>query len=343
MLSSCVVAGFKNNLGELWSLLSFILPGIFNDYQLFTEWFNRPFEVETSDEEEEENEEEGDEGEAEEACGRQRQVANSHTQCSQGSQGCETDVSSGGRTHPDGCARDEREYVGDAKIVNHKNVMTTKKRKKRRQPKALRKMSAKGPSVAPSSLLTEEETNIIVSSLHRVIRPFVLRRMKKDVLISIPSRVSSSLPPFHPSFPLSSTTYSIIASNRYSLVASCVTLTDLISLPANYYVADFFDEIIHVAVNCHVTVNRCGSSLLIHTITDRSREKWSVPCRACRDKSTSPSAQPWSRQTQVALALALALGGTRTHLQAVSVRMRTLRESSQRTHSRTSAAVLIQF
>ena len=36
--------------GELWSLLSFVLPGIFNDLDQFSGWFNRPFENMEEDE-----------------------------------------------------------------------------------------------------------------------------------------------------------------------------------------------------------------------------------------------------------------------------------------------------
>ena len=33
----------QNNLPELWSLLNFVLPKIFNLVKLFDEWFNTPF------------------------------------------------------------------------------------------------------------------------------------------------------------------------------------------------------------------------------------------------------------------------------------------------------------
>ena len=36
----------QNNLNELWSLLNFILPGIFNSKEQFHDWFNKPFEYE---------------------------------------------------------------------------------------------------------------------------------------------------------------------------------------------------------------------------------------------------------------------------------------------------------
>jgi len=51
----------QNSLGELWSLLNFLLPSIFNSSDNFEEWFNKPFEaagVEKSEEQAELDEEE---------------------------------------------------------------------------------------------------------------------------------------------------------------------------------------------------------------------------------------------------------------------------------------------
>lgn len=46
----------QNSLQELWALLNFLLPSIFNSVQNFEEWFNAPFvdkcEVSLTDEEE---------------------------------------------------------------------------------------------------------------------------------------------------------------------------------------------------------------------------------------------------------------------------------------------------
>lgn len=42
----------QNNLSELWSLLNFLVPNIFNSSDNFDTWFNKPFEnvgVENSD------------------------------------------------------------------------------------------------------------------------------------------------------------------------------------------------------------------------------------------------------------------------------------------------------
>jgi ATP-dependent helicase STH1/SNF2 len=80
----------QNNLTELWSLLNFILPRIFNSAKSFDEWFNTPF-------------------------------ANSGT---------------------------------DDKIA-----------------------------------LSEEEALLIIRRLHKVLRPFLLRRLKKDVESELPDKV----------------------------------------------------------------------------------------------------------------------------------------------------------
>lgn len=46
----------QNSLQELWALLNFLLPSIFNSVQNFEEWFNAPFadrcDVTITDEEE---------------------------------------------------------------------------------------------------------------------------------------------------------------------------------------------------------------------------------------------------------------------------------------------------
>lgn len=35
----------QNSLGELWSLLNFVLPHVFNSSETFDEWFAAPFRV----------------------------------------------------------------------------------------------------------------------------------------------------------------------------------------------------------------------------------------------------------------------------------------------------------
>lgn len=51
------LADVKNNLPELWALLNFVLPKIFNSVKSFDEWFSAPF-ANATDEKMELNEEE---------------------------------------------------------------------------------------------------------------------------------------------------------------------------------------------------------------------------------------------------------------------------------------------
>jgi ATP-dependent helicase STH1/SNF2 len=48
----------QNNLPELWALLNFILPKIFNSVKSFEEWFNTPFSTQGVQDKVELNEEE---------------------------------------------------------------------------------------------------------------------------------------------------------------------------------------------------------------------------------------------------------------------------------------------
>jgi ATP-dependent DNA helicase len=114
----------QNNLSELWSLLSFVLPEIFNDIQDYAEWFNRPFELEIDNDE-------------------------------------QTKTVTGGR---------KRKSTSIAKrgYNSHKN--------KPNQGKVL-------------DALSEEERLLIVSSLHRIMKPFILRRLKGDVIEELPKKI----------------------------------------------------------------------------------------------------------------------------------------------------------
>lgn len=40
-----VILSLQNNLEELWALLNFLLPSIFNSSEDFAQWFNKPFET----------------------------------------------------------------------------------------------------------------------------------------------------------------------------------------------------------------------------------------------------------------------------------------------------------
>lgn len=89
----------QNDLGELWSLLNFLLPTIFNSSDNFEQWFNAPF---------------------------------AYSKNSKGKQ--ETTME-----------------------------------------------------------LNEEETLLIINRLHKVLRPFLLRRLKQDVESELPDKVESVL------------------------------------------------------------------------------------------------------------------------------------------------------
>ena len=44
-------------------------------------------------------------------------------------------------------------------------------------------------SISDNNDLTEEEKQVVVSSLHRVLKPFLLRRIKSDVIKDLPLKV----------------------------------------------------------------------------------------------------------------------------------------------------------
>ena len=126
----------QNNLGELWSLLSFILPDIFSDIEQFVDWFNRPFE------------------------------------------------------------HDSDEEGGGAAVINKGNGKskqeggTSGKGKRGRKSFSQVKLQARR-SVQDS--LSEQERSLIVTSLHRIMKPFILRRLKQDVMIEVPSKVEKTI------------------------------------------------------------------------------------------------------------------------------------------------------
>jgi SNF2 family DNA or RNA helicase len=44
IVCNCWFHYVQNNLEELWALLNFLLPNIFNSSEDFSQWFNKPFE-----------------------------------------------------------------------------------------------------------------------------------------------------------------------------------------------------------------------------------------------------------------------------------------------------------
>ena len=116
----------QNNLNELFSLLSFVLPKIFSDIEQFVEWFNRPFAVDSDEEEEEED---------------------------------------GGKEDGKG-----------------------KKGRRVSRGKNFKRQKIRVSGTIQDSLSTEER-HLIVSSLHRIMKPFLLRRLKADVVHEVPLKI----------------------------------------------------------------------------------------------------------------------------------------------------------
>jgi ATP-dependent helicase STH1/SNF2 len=58
-----------------------------------------------------------------------------------------------------------------------------------RKRKGRKKLDKKKDSVNDSNELTGEEKRLVVSSLHRVLKPFILRRLKKEVISELASKV----------------------------------------------------------------------------------------------------------------------------------------------------------
>lgn len=107
----------QNNVIELWSLLHFILPKIFHNFDEFKEWFNSPFDIKEDEE---------------------------------------------------------------AKNMKLKHL-SKKKKTKHNKPNLFKSKHM--------NTLSDEEKSIIVSALHRVLKPFILRRTKDEVLPYMVSKV----------------------------------------------------------------------------------------------------------------------------------------------------------
>jgi len=146
----------QNNLGELWALLSFVLPAIFNDIQQYADWFNRPFQIEDDEEEEDEDgASQGGEG------GQASQEANADSNV-------KGDISSGKSS------KSKRRSISGKK--------STKARK-----------SEKAAPTTIENALSAEERALIVTSIQRIIKPFLLRRLKADVISELPRKVERTI------------------------------------------------------------------------------------------------------------------------------------------------------
>ena len=113
----------QNNLPELWSLLNFLLPKVFNSVENFDTWFSRPFQ------------------------------------------------NFGGA------------YAGARGRVAGLGAVTN----------LTSCVASPPPGTAQSSELTMEENLVVINRLHQVLRPFLLRRVKSEVLGQLPGKVERVL------------------------------------------------------------------------------------------------------------------------------------------------------
>lgn len=68
------------------------------------------------------------------------------------------------------------------------NTVEQKKKKKNKNYRGNQSKRSMGP-VSESNGLNEEERGAVVASLHKVLKPFLLRRIKSDVIADLPEKV----------------------------------------------------------------------------------------------------------------------------------------------------------
>jgi SNF2 family DNA or RNA helicase len=129
----------QNNLLELWSLLTFILPVFFNSEQQFSDWFNKPFESDDDDD----------------------------------------------NDNDDNFNIESNDNKNNNLNSNSNNNTKSNKKKMKKN----KNFTVKPTSTLISNLLNEHEKKTIISALHRVLKPFLLRRVVKDVVFDIPPKV----------------------------------------------------------------------------------------------------------------------------------------------------------
>lgn len=147
----------QNNLQELWSLLRFLVPSIFPNHDDIHDWFNQPFAE--------------DETIAVKAGGEISESA---------------EITSDVESSETSMKQSER----------NKNTKASKTTPRSGSKSYQRMFQAKTLLSGASSLnsttnMCVEDKEKVVASLHRVLKPFILRRMKVDVAIDIPPKVCS--------------------------------------------------------------------------------------------------------------------------------------------------------
>ena len=215
----------QNNLNELWSLLTFILPGVFNDEQQFSDWFNKPFESDSESEPEsdpervskdtgevggEVNKSEGNHVIGSPAAGTEKSAAVNWNVASiqmhpedpgekqlnsAASEEASTELrrSSEGNLHTSAL-----EAPASRKIAERKTEVIQQKQKPKKKPRRRKIFRAVASSTLGSGQmaqqaqqqLSEEERAAVVASLHRLMKPFLLRRIKAEVALELPPKVS---------------------------------------------------------------------------------------------------------------------------------------------------------
>jgi SNF2 family DNA or RNA helicase len=136
----------QNNVLELWSLLGFLLPDVFHNIKQLSDWFSQPFE----------------EGDGDDNAGG---AEVDHT---------EEDISEG---NIDNEMKDTCEVTKKAtikKLSGDKNVA-----------RKLLGYNLMSNNQSNSFKVSAEERQVIISSLHRILKPFLLRRLKADVLLDM--------------------------------------------------------------------------------------------------------------------------------------------------------------
>lgn len=153
----------QNNIQELWSLLSFILPGLFDANSDFQQWFNRPFEGDVL-------------------------VSNGHESAM-----IEMKMDSNINNSTSHMMIPVTPASTSALTTMGSTPTSVNKKKK-----VVYRLLI-NDSVESSCTLSNEQRLSIIQALHRVLKPFFLRRVKSEVAIDLPSKVEKIIYcPMHP-------------------------------------------------------------------------------------------------------------------------------------------------
>ena len=82
------------------------------------------------------------------------------------------------------------------KLYKFPTGVEQKKKKNNKKRQSTQNKHSMGP-VSESNGLNEEERGAVVASLHRVLKPFLLRRIKTDVIADLPGKVQQIIKSIH--------------------------------------------------------------------------------------------------------------------------------------------------